>query len=145
MKFQEGKFLAKLRSPDNIDEKEFFLKITFDAGKHYVYVDDAGKKEIDESVRDWLLNDVHLIRPLHETHRPEFRKVEFVVRAESEFGTHHEWTTTSWERLEQILKKFPGLLKAYVNDSKRRSWLLEFVRNARELRNQNIFGKKASK
>ncbi len=140
MKFQEGKGLAKLRSP-KLDEEQFFFKVTFENGKHFISIDDGNRKVIDDDVRDWLLNEVHLIRALRDDYKPQFKKVTFTIEAVGEFGSKHTWTRTSWEGLEGLLKKLPGLLDAYVVDPKRRMWLQEFVRRAKELRNLNIFKK----
>ena len=140
MEFQEGKGLAKFRSP-KLDEEQFFFKVTFENGKHFISIDDGPKKLIDDDVRDWLLNEVHLIRSLRDNYKPQFKKVVFKVEAVGEFGSKHTWTRTSWEGLELLLKKLPGLLDAYVADPKRRMWLHEFVRRAKELRNISILKK----
>lgn len=133
MKFQEGKFLAKLHSP-TIEEQEFFLKVSHENGQHYVQIDDGTRKLVDEDVRNWLLNEVHLIRHLRDDYHPQFRKVRFMIEAQGEYGSGHLWTRTSWEAMEKLLKKFPGLLDAFVTDPYRREWLRDFVRRARELR-----------
>ncbi len=84
MKFQEGKGLAKLRSP-KLDEEQFFFKVTFENGKHFISIDDGNRKVIDDDVRDWLLNEVHLIRALRDDYKPQFKYVTFTIEAVGEF------------------------------------------------------------
>ena len=140
MKVVAGKSWARLRS-SSLEDQDFFLKVSVVNGKHVICIDDGPPREINEDVRDWLLQEVELVRQLRADYQPRFSKVIFTVEAVGEHGSKHRWVRTSWEALEQLLKKLPGILECYVTDPARRSWLQQFVTRAREFRNTNIFRK----
>ena len=137
MKFQVGKGWARLRS-SALESQDFFIKVSQES-QHTVSIDDGAPKPIDDDVRDWLLNDVEMVRPFPPGYQPRFKSVKITITAEGEYGSRHRWTRTNWEALEVLLKKLPGLLDPFVTDPLRRSWLREFVVRAKEMRNRKIF------
>ncbi|OEK06670.1 hypothetical protein [Roseivirga misakiensis] len=119
MKFQEGKFIAKMKSGD-LYEKTFFMKVWFQSGSWFLKVDDGKPQKITEEIRDNIVQEIDMVTNLSDDYRPAFKKVKVTIEATSDKGTEHIWTRVNGEALEKLLKVFPGLVNRFWADTHRK-------------------------
>ncbi|MFY0593350.1 hypothetical protein [Roseivirga sp.] len=126
MKFQEGKFIAKMKSGD-LYEKTFFMKIWYQRNSWFLKVDDGTPQKITEEIRDNIIQEIDMVSDLREDYRPSFKKVKVTIEAISDKGTEHTWTRVNGEALEKLLKVFPGLVKRFWADVYRKEKIDKYL------------------
>lgn len=128
MKFQEGRFIVKIRgNRSTLQEVFIFLKISFVNGKWVMKADNGAVQEIDESIRDNILQDFEMVAELRQDYRPAFNKVKVTIEAESDRGSKHVWSAVNGVALEKLLKTFPGLVDAFWIDRHRREKIHHYL------------------
>ncbi len=127
MKFQEGKFVAKMRK-DSFNELSFFMKVWYQNGDWFLKIDDGAPQRITEDIRDHLIQDIDLESELRADYRPSFKKVKVTIEATSDKDSEHIWTRTNGEALEKLLKVFPGLIDGFWVDGNRKKKIHNYIR-----------------
>lgn len=129
MKFERGRFIAKMRD-GAIREFFFFLEIKQDDSGVWRYkMDDGDWKLLDENARDYILQDMYLVHKFKPDEKPVFSNIKVIVLAEGIHGSEFEWTKTNGEALEILIKRFPSLVDAFWHDDNRRKRIWEYLKD----------------
>lgn len=128
MKFEQGRFIVKMKDTGGIGESHLFLHVWRDKSSTWWYrIDEQDKKVLDESARDYILQDMYLIAKLKDKEAPVFNKVIITIQAETSYGSTHVWTKRVGEALEKLIKRFPGLVNKLWIEKSRKEKILEYI------------------